>query len=122
MTTPQPPVDALAAQASACAESLRLVSQTRRVQDACDVLEQCARALAAISAPDAYNRKLRAQLEQEWVGVQDLRRAFQSAHAAPAQDAQAVKIPTSEDEAALMVLLGTDWLKQHAPHRLKETP
>lgn len=44
------PVDALAAQARACADSLRLVSQTRRVQDACDVLEQCARALAAIPA------------------------------------------------------------------------
>ncbi len=31
----------------------------------------------------------------------------------------AVKIPESEEEAALMGLLGTNWLEQHAPHRLK---
>lgn len=53
MTTTQTPVDALAAQARECADSLRLVSQTRRVQDACDVLEQCARALSAIPEPTA---------------------------------------------------------------------
>jgi hypothetical protein len=31
-----------------------------------------------------------------------------------------VKIPESEDEAALMVLLGDMWLTQNAPHRLKK--
>ena len=47
LAAPEQP-NALAAQARECAERLRLISQTRRVQDACDVLEQCARALAAI--------------------------------------------------------------------------
>lgn len=32
----------------------------------------------------------------------------------------AVKIPESEDEAALMILLGDMWLTQNAPHRLKK--
>lgn len=30
-----------------------------------------------------------------------------------------VRIPTTESEAALMVLLGTRWLEDNAPHRLK---
>ena len=30
-----------------------------------------------------------------------------------------VRIPTSADEAATMVLLGTEYLKQHAPERLR---
>lgn len=33
--------------------------------------------------------------------------------------AEGVKIPTNEDEAALMALLGMNWLKEHAPHRLR---
>jgi hypothetical protein len=32
-----------------------------------------------------------------------------------------VKIPESEDEAALMCLLGSKWLEDHAPHRLRQT-
>jgi hypothetical protein len=36
--------------------------------------------------------------------------------------ATSVKIPTTADEAALMVLLGTDWLKNHAPERLRSEP
>lgn len=47
---------------------------------------------------------------------------FTTPPTAPAQDAQSVKLPTGEDEAALMVLLGTNWLEQNAPHRLKATP
>ena len=36
---------------------------------------------------------------------------------------EAVRIPTSESEAALMVVLGTNYLREHAPHRLTaETP
>lgn len=31
---------------------------------------------------------------------------------------ESVKIPTSPDEAALMVLLGTNYLLEHAPERL----
>jgi hypothetical protein len=38
--------------------------------------------------------------------------------AAPAQ-ADTVRIPTDADEAAAMVLVGTAWLKEHAPDRLK---
>lgn len=33
--------------------------------------------------------------------------------------ANSVKMPTTADEAALMTLLGTAWLKEHAPERLK---
>ena len=29
-----------------------------------------------------------------------------------------VRIPSGEDEAVLMVLLGTKWLQDNAPHRL----
>jgi hypothetical protein len=32
-----------------------------------------------------------------------------------------VRIPTSADEAAAMVLIGTEYLKQHAPERLRAT-
>lgn len=39
------------------------------------------------------------------------------AHAKPA--VPAVKLPACEDEAAGMVLVGTKWLEQYAPHRLK---
>ena len=34
--------------------------------------------------------------------------------------ANSVKIPTGEDEAALMVLTSMAWLKDNAPHRLKD--
>lgn len=34
---------------------------------------------------------------------------------------QSVRIPTSENEAVLMALLGTQWLEQNAPHRLRST-
>jgi hypothetical protein len=30
-----------------------------------------------------------------------------------------VKVPTDEDGAVVMVLLGMDWLKENAPHRLR---
>lgn len=59
---------------------------------------------------------------QDWLDVEPF---FDDVLAAPlaagAVDApnQTVRIPSSEDEAALMVLLGMDWLKQHAPHLLK---
>lgn len=33
--------------------------------------------------------------------------------------AETVKLPESEDEAALMALLGVNWLTEHAPHRLR---
>lgn len=33
-------------------------------------------------------------------------------------EGKTVRIPTSEDEAALMILLGTQYLQQNAPHRL----
>lgn len=36
----------------------------------------------------------------------------------PPPQANSVKIPTNADEATLMVLLGMDWLKNHAPERL----
>lgn len=32
-----------------------------------------------------------------------------------------VRIPTSENEAALMTLIGMEWLNKHAPHRLVGT-
>lgn len=38
----------------------------------------------------------------------------------PAEPANSVKMPTGEDEAALMVLTGVSWLKYNAPHRLKQ--
>jgi hypothetical protein len=31
-----------------------------------------------------------------------------------------VRIPMSEEEAAMMALLGTNWLEENAPHRLKK--
>ncbi|WP_020476251.1 hypothetical protein [Zavarzinella formosa] len=34
-------------------------------------------------------------------------------------DHNRVNIPIHENEAALMVLLGTDWLERNAPHRLR---
>lgn len=33
-----------------------------------------------------------------------------------------VPVPTNADQAAAMVLLGMDYLKRHAPHRLKDLP
>jgi len=39
-----------------------------------------------------------------------------------AAEAPAVPIPTSADQAALMCLLGEQWLRDHAPERLKATP
>ena len=33
-----------------------------------------------------------------------------------------VPMPTNEDEAAAMALLGHAWLKEHAPHRLRDHP
>jgi hypothetical protein len=33
-----------------------------------------------------------------------------------------VRIPTSEEEAAGMVLVGSQWLSEHAPHRLRQQP
>jgi hypothetical protein len=30
-----------------------------------------------------------------------------------------VRVPTSDDEAAMMVLLGERWLRENAPHRLR---
>lgn len=32
-----------------------------------------------------------------------------------------VRVPRGEDEAALMVLLGSNWLESHAPNRLRDT-
>jgi hypothetical protein len=43
-----------------------------------------------------------------------------AAQISTAGDEKAVRIPTSEDEAAAMVLLGMDYLKRYAPHRLTE--
>lgn len=40
-------------------------------------------------------------------------------HLCHCQPADSVKVPTNADEAALMVLLGMDWLKNHAPERIK---
>jgi hypothetical protein len=37
----------------------------------------------------------------------------------PAEHDKSVKIPTSESEAAMMALLGLEWLREHAPYRLK---
>lgn len=37
-----------------------------------------------------------------------------------AGDGSYVRIPTSESEAAAMVVLGTEHLKRHAPHRLNQ--
>lgn len=31
-------------------------------------------------------------------------------------------LPQNEHEAALMALIGTNWLTEHAPHRLKKPP
>lgn len=35
------------------------------------------------------------------------------------EEAREVALPQNEDQAALMALLGTNWLMQHAPHRLR---
>ena len=40
----------------------------------------------------------------------------------PKSEAESVRIPATEDEASLMVLLGINWLRDHAPHRLTKTP
>jgi hypothetical protein len=42
--------------------------------------------------------------------------------AVQAERAGAVDIPTNEDQAALYCLLGEQWLRSNAPHRLKHAP
>lgn len=45
---------------------------------------------------------------------------YLAAHSPSAvQPTNSVRIPTTADEATLMTLLGMDWLKRHAPERLK---
>lgn len=52
--------------------------------------------------------------------VRCLRAAARALRADP--DGSTVRIPTSADEAALMALLGTNYLKDHAPDRLRADP
>lgn len=42
--------------------------------------------------------------------------------AAPESPANEIKMPTTADEAAGMVMVGTAWLQQNAPHRLRQAP
>jgi hypothetical protein len=56
-----------------------------------------------------------------WIGWQ-LRAALaskQEAQGGQTSRPDTVKIPTGEDEAALMALLGLNWLERHAPARLR---
>ncbi len=39
-----------------------------------------------------------------------------------AEPEPSVKIPTTEDEAVLMLGIALNWLQTHAPHRLKQPP
>lgn len=91
MTTPKTPVDALAAQI--CRDVAELPDR---------------------NSPEDWPEAMLVTHEELRTIVLEA-----SARALAAIPADTVKIPTGEDEAALMVLLGTDWLKQHAPHRLK---
>lgn len=34
-------------------------------------------------------------------------------------DGTTVRMPTTEDEAAMMAVIGEAWLREHAPHRLR---
>lgn len=42
------------------------------------------------------------------------------ARVTPLLEGDAVRIPTGEDEAAAMVLVGMSWLQTNAPHRLRK--
>src|SRR5947209_4018030 len=57
-------------------------------------------------------------LDSRW-GV-DPFMTWQAAWDARFPDHDHVAIPVTADEAALMVLLGTDWLNRNAPERLRE--
>jgi hypothetical protein len=77
-----------------------------------DLLEQCAReALRVINADEHYVDPVK--IAQAVLAI-----AIPAVTAAPAGT---VKIPTCEDEAAMMCLLGSKWLEDNAPHRLRET-
>lgn len=62
------------------------------------------RALAQQPAADTYNRRLKAQLEQEWANLQDLKRAYQTQQPAAVAPVEAV-------EEALQRWL--DWCNEH---------
>lgn len=60
---------------------------------------------------------------KRWAGRLDgwhRRMTLKSEASEPSGDT--VPVPQNADQAALMVLLGTDWLNQHAPERLKPEP
>lgn len=53
------------------------------------------------------------EVQRKWEASSDYDELFQP------QPVDEVRIPTGENEAALMAILGTNWLAAHAPHRLK---
>lgn len=97
---------------------LRWADAQREIERLRAALARLLRAVEAGADTDERN-----VIEYEEHEYEELMEAEKQARAAlaPSETGEAshVRIPTTADEAALMVLLGTDWLKQHAPERLR---